>query len=148
MRQIDLIVIHCSATQADRNYSVKQLASDHCKRGFKGIGYHYYITIDGTIYDTRALERVGAHVKGFNKTSIGICYEGGLDCKGNPADTRTDKQRVSLRLLIDRLLKQFGKDMRICGHRDLSKDLNGDGYIESNEWSKLCPCFDVEREYL
>ena len=34
-------------------------------------------------------------------------------------------------------------DAIICGHRDLSPDLNGDGKITANEWIKLCPGFDV-----
>ena len=39
----------------------------------------YYIRKDGTVHLTRPVERIGAHVKGFNANSIGICYEGGLD---------------------------------------------------------------------
>ena len=82
MRTIDHIVIHCSATREDRSLTVTELEENHRCRGFRGIGYHYYIRKDGTVINTRALELVGAHAKGHNAHSIGICYEGGLDAKG------------------------------------------------------------------
>ncbi|MFT0318903.1 N-acetylmuramoyl-L-alanine amidase [Bacteroides thetaiotaomicron] len=101
-----------------------------------------YIRKDGTTLLTRPIERIGAHVKGFNASSIGICYEGGLDCRGRPADTRTPEQKASLRLLVYQLKQRFS-GCRVCGHRDLSPDLNGDGEIEPEEWIKACPCFEV-----
>lgn len=99
---------------------------------------------NGDIKSTRPLERIGAHTRGFNKESIGICYEGGLDCKGHPKDTRTEWQKHSMRVLILTLLKDY-PGCRICGHRDLSPDLNGNGEIEPEEWIKACPCFNAER---
>ena len=78
MRKIDLIVIHCSATRADRSLTPDDLEMQHRRRGFNGTGYHYYIRKDGTVHLTRPIERIGAHVKGFNSNSVGICYEGGL----------------------------------------------------------------------
>ena len=93
MRKIDLIVIHCSATRVDRTLTAFDLETLHRRRGFNGTGYHYYIRKDGTTLLTRPIERIGAHAKGFNASSIGICYEGGLDCRGRPADTRTPEQR-------------------------------------------------------
>ena len=89
MRKIHLIVIHCSATRADKELTAFDLDTMHRRRGFNGTGYHYYIRKDGTTLITRPVERIGAHAKGFNAESIGICYEGGLDCRGRPADTRT-----------------------------------------------------------
>ena len=77
---------------------------------------------------------------------IGICYEGGLDCKGQPKDTRTEWQKHSLRVLILALLKDY-PNCRICGHRDLSPDLNGNGEIEPEEWIKACPCFNAEKDW-
>jgi N-acetylmuramoyl-L-alanine amidase len=100
MRKIDLIVIHCSATRADRSLTPDDLETQHRRRGFNGTGYHYYIRKDGTVHLTRPIERIGAHVKGFNSNSVGICYEGGLDAHGCPADTRTPEQRAALRLLV------------------------------------------------
>ena len=145
MRKIDLIVIHCSATCADRSLTPDDLETQHRRRGFNGTGYHYYIRKDGTVHITRPIERIGAHVKGFNACSIGICYEGGLDCHGRPADTRTPEQRATLHLLVHQLLETF-PGSRVCGHRDLSPDRNGNGEIEPEEWIKACPCFEVKAE--
>ena len=90
----------------------------------------------------RPLERPGAHARGCNAHSVGICYEGGLNERGRPADTRTDFQKHSLRALVLLLLKDY-PGSRLCGHRDLSPDLNGNGEIEPEEWIKECPCFDA-----
>lgn len=91
-------------------------------------------------------ELPGAHCRGHNKYSIGICYEGGLDARGNPKDTRTPEQRSALHLLVYQLLQQF-RNARVCGHRDLSPDLDGDGTVEPWEWVKQCPCFEVSKEF-
>ena len=93
----------------------------------------------------RPVERVGAHAKGHNATSIGIAYEGGLDACGNPADTRTEEQKHSMRVLV-RVLKSDFPIRKVVGHRDLSPDLDGDGVVEPEEWTKLCPCYEVEKE--
>ena len=145
MRTFNLFVVHCSATREDCTLSPEALDVMHRRRGFNGTGYHYYIRKDGTLYLTRSLERIGAHAKGFNAHSIGICYEGGLDCNGHPADTRTPEQKSALRLLVHQLLKRF-RNSYVCGHRDLSPDLNGNGVIEPEEWVKVCPCFEVGKE--
>lgn len=146
IRKIDTIIIHCSATRKDVAYSINQLMSDHIKRGFKGIGYHYYISKAGTVYATRHIHEEGAHCKGYNKFSIGICYEGGLNENGNPCDTRTNLQKVELEKLLKQLCRKY-PIRQIKGHRDFSIDLDEDGIIEPHEWSKACPCFDVEKEY-
>ena len=73
MRIINLIVVHCSATREDCTLSPEDLDRLHRRRGFNGTGYHYYIRKDGTVHLTRPLERIGAHAKGFNAHSIGIC---------------------------------------------------------------------------
>ena len=86
-RRIDLIVIHCSATRATQRYTVDDCRRDHRARSFADIGYHYYITRDGVVHTGRPLYTVGAHATGYNQYSIGICYEGGLDIRGRPADT-------------------------------------------------------------
>ena len=143
MRFTNLIVIHCSATCCDRSYTEHELTTDHLRRGFSGAGYHYYIRRNGDIKTLRPMTQPGAHVRGYNAHSLGICYEGGLDAQGCPADTRTPEQRSALRLLVHQLLKRFRNNVRICGHRDLSPDLNGDGLIEPEEWVKQCPCFDA-----
>ncbi|MCI1647128.1 MAG: N-acetylmuramoyl-L-alanine amidase [Bacteroides sp.] len=144
MRKINLIVIHCSATRCDRNYTEQELTADHLRRGFSEAGYHFYIRKNGDIKTLRPLEKAGAHARGYNAHSIGICYEGGLDSHGIARDTRTEWQRHSLRVLIRTLLLDY-PGAKVVGHRDLSPDLNHDGEIEPMEWTKQCPCFEVKR---
>lgn len=142
MREINLIVVHCSATRADRDFTENDLEVCHRHRGFNGAGYHFYIRKNGDIKNTRPLEKPGAHALGYNAHSIGICYEGGLDVRYRPADTRTEWQKHSLRVLIRTLLMDY-PGCRVCGHRDLSPDRNGDGRISPEEWVKECSCFEV-----
>ena len=146
MRTINLIVVHCSATREDKSFTEHDLDVCHRRRGFNGVGYHFYIRKNGDIKSTRPLERIGAHSRGFNRESIGICYEGGLDAHGCPADTRTPEQRAALKLLVHQLFGTF-PGSRVCGHRDLSPDRNGNGEIEPEEWIKACPCFEVKAEF-
>ena len=134
--------VHCSATRADRDFTENDLEVCHRHRGFNGAGYHFYIRKNGDIKNTRPLEKPGAHALGYNAHSIGICYEGGLDVRYRPADTRTEWQKHSLRVLIRTLLMDY-PGCRVCGHRDLSPDRNGDGRISPEEWVKECPCFEV-----
>ena len=133
MRRIDLIVIHCSATRCDRSFPVTALIRCHADR-FGFTGYHYYITRDGHVYQTRHEQLVGAHAVGYNSHSLGVCYEGGLDEHGNAADTRTPRQKRALLKLLKKL-KTAHPDTRILGHRDLP-DVHKD-----------CPCFDAIAEY-
>ena len=147
MRTITLLIVHCSATPQGVALGFEDCRRDHIHhRGFRDIGYHFYITRDGEIHRGRPLEKVGAHCRNHNSHSIGICYEGGLDARGNPKDTRTPEQRSALHLLVYQLLQQF-RNARVCGHRDLSPDLDGDGKVEPWEWVKQCPCFEVSKEF-
>lgn len=95
-----MIVVHCSATRVNQNFSIEDLEACHKARGFAEIGYHYYITKDGTLYPGRHEDKVGAHARHYNQHSIGICYEGGLDKNGHPADTRTEAQKITLEELL------------------------------------------------
>ncbi|MBP5713780.1 MAG: N-acetylmuramoyl-L-alanine amidase [Prevotella sp.] len=134
MRRINLIVIHCSATRVTQEFSVKDLEACHLARGYKTIGYHYYITKDGKVHRCRPEEMAGAHARRYNAHSIGICYEGGLDANGETDDTRTPAQKRTLVALL-RSLKVDYPDAQILGHRDLP-------------WvKKRCPCFDARSEY-
>ena len=81
---VRFLVLHCSATRCNQDYSVEQLRRDHKARGFYDIGYHFYIRKDGTMTQHRKLLEVGAHARPYNRCSIGICYEGGLDEEGKP----------------------------------------------------------------
>ena len=118
MRRIDLIVIHCTASRPNQHISMEQLDKMHQARGWKCCGYHYYITRDGQLHFGRPEEMVGAHARHYNAHSIGICYEGGLDEKGNPADTRTPAQKHALIALL-RSLKVDYPDAEIMGHCEL-----------------------------
>lgn len=89
MRIITLVIIHCSATPQGVRLSFDDCRREHIRRGFSDIGYHFYITRNGEIHRGRPLEKIGAHCQNHNRHSIGICYEGGLDIRGTPADTRT-----------------------------------------------------------
>ena len=133
MRRIDLIVVHCSATRCDKPFGVKALIRCHQER-FGFTGYHYYVTRDGRTYQTRHEQLVGAHARGYNSHSLGVCYEGGYDKQGRVADTRTKAQKKALLDLLKRL-KAEHPDARIVGHRDLPGV------------KKACPCFDAASEY-
>ena len=133
MRKINYIVVHCSATREGCTLTSEVLEAEHRRRGFRTTGYHYYIRRDGTVLGTRSLELPGAHCRGHNKYSIGICYEGGLDADCCPKDTRTLEQRGSLLALLRELCRQFPKAL-IVGHHDLNP-------------MKECPCFSCTKEY-
>lgn len=143
MRTIDSIIIHCSATPCGKDFTAADIDRWHRQRSFNGIGYHFVIRLDGTIENGRPIGKPGAHCLGWNNRSIGICYIGGLDNCGRPADTRTNAQREAMKTLICQLQHNYFGIRTILGHRDTSPDLNGDGRIEPNEFIKSCPCFDV-----
>ncbi len=130
MRPIDKIIIHCSATPEGRNWTLKDIDRDHKSKGYKKVGYHYVICLDGTIEKGRAESEVGAHCKGHNAKSIGICYVGGLDKNRRPKDTRTEAQRASMKRLIGELQERY-PDAGIHGHNEFA--------------NKACPCFDVTK---
>ena len=132
-REVTLLVVHCSATRCNVSFPVERLRECHLQRGFRDIGYHFYITRDGEIHRERALEKVGAHCRNHNAHSVGVCYEGGLDANGKPKDTRTLEQKGALLALLRELKRQFPKAL-IVGHRDLNP-------------MKGCPCFDAVKEY-
>ena len=146
MRTITLIIIHCSATCEDRPFTEQALEAAHRQRGFDGTGYHFYIRRNGDTEALRPTTEPGAHAKGYNHCSIGVCYEGGLDAAAKPADTRTPQQKTALRRLLMELRNLYPQ-ASIVGHRDLSYDRNYDGSITPDEWMKACPCFDAHAEY-
>ena len=135
MRKITLIVVHCSAVRPDQTSAAAQIDRWHRKeRHWKlGIGYHYVVRRDGTIEPGRPEEQIGAHCLNHNAHSIGVCYEGGLDIRGQPADTRTAEQKQDMRQLLEELHGRYPRAI-IVGHHDLNPGKN-------------CPCYDVAREY-
>ena len=133
MRSISKIIIHCSATPEDRKVTVGDLMKWHVEeRGWSDIGYHFFIDLEGEIHECRPLERTGAHTKGNNFDSIGVCYAGGLNKEMNPKDTRNDKQKESLQDLLCQLKGLYPKSV-VYGHNNFS--------------SKACPSFDAKEEY-
>lgn len=132
MRTISEIIIHCTATKPLAHINVNDVRRWHQQRGFNDIGYHYLVLVDGTVEVGRPLNESGAHCKGHNAHSIGVCYVGGLNDKGKPADTRTPAQREAMRSLLTSLKHRF-PDATIHGHRDFA--------------TKACPCFDATAEY-
>lgn len=100
MRTIDKIIIHCSATKEGLNFNVNDIRRWHKAKGWKDVGYHYVICLDGTVQPGRPIAQVGAHCSGYNKNSIGICYIGGLDENNKPKDTRTVQQKAALHTLL------------------------------------------------
>jgi N-acetyl-anhydromuramyl-L-alanine amidase AmpD len=148
----DSIIVHCSATRAGRDFHASDIDAMHRSRGFSQIGYHYVVCLDGTIETGRPESMVGAHCSNhgfssssYNYHSIGICYIGGLDANGKEADTRTPEQKESIRRLIQDICSRY-KIIEVLGHRDTSPDTNKDGIVESYEWTKQCPCYDVRKD--
>lgn len=148
------IIIHCSATREDADFTEKDIDLCHKQRGFEKIGYHYYIRKDGSVCKGREETEVGAHdnclVPGekysYNRCSIGICYEGGLDKNGKAKDTRTDSQKAALRELVEDICSRYSI-IDVLGHRDTSPDKNDNGVVDRYEWLKECPCFEVKDEF-
>lgn len=147
MRKIELLAIHCSATMAGRRFTAADLKAMHTRpkprgNGWSDIGYHFVIELDGKVVAGRPLRNVGAHIGGHNADSIGICYVGGIGSNGKAEDTRTTEQISAMQRLLEDLRKDYPTAI-IRGHRDMSPDKDGDGKVESHEWLKQCPCFDV-----
>lgn len=133
MRKISKIIIHCSATLEGRDNTIEDIDRWHKARGWKCVGYHYVIHLDGSVHPGRDESEVGAHCSGYNSCSIGICYIGGLAKDGKaPKDTRTEKQKQSLLSLLTKLKEKY-PCATIHGHREFA--------------AKACPCFDVRHEY-
>ena len=139
MKDVKKIIVHCSATrEGDNSINAEVIDRWHKKRGWKGIGYHFVVLIDGSIETGRMINKCGAHTKGMNCKSIGVCYIGGVESERNnkgkysAKDTRTPEQIATLLELL-RLLKKIYPDAKIHGHRDFA--------------AKACPSFDATDEY-
>jgi N-acetylmuramoyl-L-alanine amidase len=151
MRKIKHIVIHCSAGFGNRQ-SIERFWKESL--GWKSPGYHLLIDLDGTIHELQPFNLPTNGVKGFNATSIHICYIGGV-LRENvkvAADTRTDAQEKALIYCIHLAqrwieLYQPLAGVKILGHRDFSPDKNGNGVVDSWERIKECPSFDAIIEY-
>lgn len=128
---INSIIYHYSQTPIGREVSVEEIREWHIKRGMADIAYHYLVHLDGTVSIGRDLNFAGAHARGHNLKSIGICYVGGT-IKGG-VDTRTEAQKMSLINLTMSLITVFPNITSLYGHNDVSQ--------------KLCPAFNPSEEY-
>lgn len=132
MKKINKIILHCTATPEGRDVTVRDIDSWHRRRGFRKIGYHYVVYLNGHVEMGRAEGEIGAHCVGHNADSIGVCYVGGLDAEGRPKDTRTPSQREALRRLVSGLLERY-PGATVHGHNEFA--------------AKACPCFNVRAEW-
>lgn len=132
MRLINEIIIHCAATKPSMDIGAEWIEKVHLKRGFSSIGYHYVIKRNGLIDHGRHIAKVGAHCKGKNRHSVGVCLVGGMSEDNKPEDNFTDAQFERLREVVANLKKQFLDIKKVSGHCDYS--------------TKPCPCFDVQKK--
>ena len=133
MRNVNEIIVHCSATREGQQVTVDTIRDWHLAKGWNDIGYHFYIDLDGTINKGRDIDKIGAHCKGHNRNSIGICYCGGVETDGKtPKDTRTQEQKDSL-LNVLKTLKAMYPEVVIYTHNEFA--------------NKACPSFDATEEY-
>lgn len=137
MRSITKIIIHCSATPEGKPFTVEQIRAWHTTpkpkgNGWRDIGYHFVIYLDGSIHTGRPIGQIGAHCAGHNANSIGICYIGGCTKDGaTPKDTRTPAQKAALVKLIKKLKASYPK-ATIHGHNEFA--------------NKACPSFNVQKD--
>jgi len=133
IREVEYLVIHCSATPEDMDIGAEEIKRWHLQRGWLDIGYHYVIRRDGTVEKGRNDNVPGAHARGYNEKSLGICLIGGVEFdKHTPEANYTHAQWDSLEHLV-RTLKGDHEDAEVIGHRDLPGV------------NKACPSFDAPR---
>ena len=143
-RNIKFIAIHCAATKPSMEVPISRITKWHVKRGFRTVGYHYYIRRDGSLELGRPIDETGAHVKDFNSVSIGICYEGGINENGEPSDNRTEMQLKTMIKLLIELGAEYPKAV-IKGHRDFPKVYKACPSFDVREW---CEFFEIEHNQI
>jgi N-acetylmuramoyl-L-alanine amidase len=107
-RPISEIVVHCTATPEGRDVSVETIRGWHKGQGWRDIGYHWVVLLDGSVKLGRPEAQVGSHVAGRNTGTLGVVYVGGVakDAK-TPKDTRTPAQRDALMGLCRSLIDKY-----------------------------------------
>jgi len=136
MRDVTLLVIHCTATPPSADIGLAEVDDWHWQRGWRspsGIhcGYHYIIRRDGRVELGRPEHEQGAHAKRYNHNSLAIALVGGVDANNRPENNFTGAQMKALRELADRIAEDY-PGITVLGHRDLPGV------------AKECPCFDVK----
>ena len=134
IKSVDFLVVHCAATPPSMDIGVNEIRAWHQKRGWFDVGYHYVIRRDGVAEKGRPENRPGAHVRGANEISLGICLVGGVDRNNQPEDNFMDAQMRTLKNLILELKGRY-PSAGVIGHRDVPGV------------AKACPSFDVLRWY-
>lgn len=137
MRKINYIFVHCTA--GSQRQTASDLMAEFRKKGWKNPGYHYVVTADGKIHSLLDVQSVANGVQGFNSSAIHVAYTGGVDAKGAAVDNRTEAQKASLRNMVERL-HRLHPLANVMGHRDIWG-------ARPSQWKKMCPCFDVKKEY-
>ena len=133
MRQINELIWHCTATPEGREVTVRDITAWHRKRGWKTIGYHKVVHLDGSVSEGRPENVVGAHVANRNTGTLGYVYVGGLDKNSRPKDTRTPAQKATMERLTREAIRTYSLK-KVSGHKDYA--------------AKACPCFDARAEYM
>lgn len=135
-RKITEIIVHCTATPEGREVTVDTIRSWHLANGWKDIGYHYVVGLDGKVRPGRPEAQIGSHVAGHNSGTIGIVYVGGVADDGKtPKDTRTPAQKAALLDLAKALIAKYPAIRRVAGHNQYTN-------------AKACPSFDVRKDPL
>lgn len=106
----DRIILHHAAG----NGSVESVHNYHKSLGWSGIGYHYYVRKDGSIYRGRPEEMVGGHTSGYNYCSIGVCAEGNFE-----TESMSDAQREAIRALVLDIRTRY-PDTQTIRHKDVA----------------------------
>ena len=132
MRTLSKIILHCSATKPEQVVNAAVIDGWHKARGWQGVGYHFIILPSGVVELGRPLDQMGAHCRGQNEASVGVCYVGGLNYSGKPEDTMTGAQEMAWMQLVRSIRLLFGW-MPVHGHNEFS--------------AKACPSFDVREKY-
>ncbi len=126
----EFIIIHGAATPPNMDIGVKEIDEWHKERGFNGCGYNEVIRRNGVPEQGREENAIGAHAKGYNSISVGICLVGGVDERGQPQNNYTPEQLQTLRRLL-RFYRALFPSAAIIGHNEINPH-------------KACPCFDVK----
>lgn len=133
IEKVDFIAIHSSATKASQNITIEDVRRWHTEppRNWDDVGYHIFIRRDGTIEFGRPFDVRGAHVKGSNSNSLGVCLAGGLGDDGEPENNFEPVQFSSLTQVLDALNILF-PGAKVRGHKDFPNT------------DTACPSFDVK----
>lgn len=134
-RPINEIIIHCTATPEGRDVSVETIRGWHKGQGWKDIGYHWVVMLDGSVKPGRLESVVGSHVAGRNTGTLGVVYVGGVAKDGKtPKDTRTTAQKAALIETVKALIEKYPTIKTVSGHNQYA--------------AKACPSFDVRQDPL